>query len=86
LTRQVALPPTLAPRLIGREAAAAYACLSPTKFDELVKDGLLPKARQLTPYRKAWDVKELDAHIDQLPHEGENPALPGFDDRNVGWE
>jgi hypothetical protein len=52
----------------------------------LVKDGLLPRARQLTPYRKAWDVKELDAHIDQLPHEGENPALPGFDDRNVGWE
>jgi hypothetical protein len=38
MTRQVALPPTLAPRLINREAAAAYVCVSPNTFDEMVKE------------------------------------------------
>jgi hypothetical protein len=32
MTRQIALPPTLPPRLIGREAAAAYICVSPNSL------------------------------------------------------
>jgi excisionase family DNA binding protein len=67
MARQTALPPTLAPRLIGREAAAAYLSLSPTKFDEMVEDGRMPKPRLLGGRRRAWDVRELDARIDLLP-------------------
>src|SRR5215469_15207803 len=45
MPRQTALPPSLAPRLISREAAAAYICVSPNTFDEMVKNGQMPQAR-----------------------------------------
>lgn len=69
MARQTSLPPSLPPRLISREAAAAYACLSPAKFDEMVRDGRMPRARCMDR-RKAWDVRELDAAIDNLPVDG----------------
>jgi predicted DNA-binding transcriptional regulator AlpA len=64
-----ALPPALAPRLISREAAAAYVNVSPTTFDEMVKEGTMPKPRRLSRRRKAWDVRALDAAVDNLPVE-----------------
>jgi predicted DNA-binding transcriptional regulator AlpA len=67
MARQTALPPTLAPRLIGREAAAAYLSVSPTKFDEMVESGQMPQPRQLGGRRRAWDVRDLDAAVDRLP-------------------
>jgi len=67
MAHQKALPPTLAPRLINREAAAAYVNVSPTTFDEMVKDGTMPKPKRLSRRRKAWDVRALDAAIDDLP-------------------
>jgi predicted DNA-binding transcriptional regulator AlpA len=67
--QQSALPGTLAPRLIKREAAAAYISVSPTTFDQMVKDGLMPVPKRLTGRRLAWDVRELDASVDQLPVE-----------------
>ena len=67
MTRQNALPPTLAPRLISRAAAAAYVNVSSTTFDEMVKDGLMPKPKRLRGRRKAWDVRDLDAAVDNLP-------------------
>jgi excisionase family DNA binding protein len=67
MARQTALPPTLAPRLIGREAAAAYVSVSPTTFDEMVDDGRMPVPRLLGGRRRAWDVRDLDAAIDRLP-------------------
>ena len=83
MPKQAALPPTLAPRLIGRDAAAAFVCLSPNTFDDLVKKGLMPKARILGDKRRAWDVRELDAAADALPHDGEETILIGSDE---GWE
>jgi predicted DNA-binding transcriptional regulator AlpA len=74
MVRQVALPPTLAPRLIGREAAAAYVCVSPNTFDEMVHDGRMPRPRLLGGRRKAWDVRALDVAVDRLPIEGEDQA------------
>jgi predicted DNA-binding transcriptional regulator AlpA len=70
MPRQTALPPSLAPRLISREAAAAYICVSPITFDELVKNGRMPRARLLGERRRAWDVRQLDIAIDQLPSDG----------------
>lgn len=69
MARQAALPPSLAPRLIGREAAAAFVNVSPTKFDEMVKEGVMPRPKRLGGRRKAWDVRALDAAVDNLPIE-----------------
>jgi len=74
MTRQVALPPTLAPRLIGREAAAAYVCVSPNTFDRMVEGGRMPHAKRLGDRRIAWDVRELDVAVDQLPVEAAGPG------------
>jgi predicted DNA-binding transcriptional regulator AlpA len=71
MARQTALPPTLRPRLIGREAAAAYIYVSPTTFDEMVDDGRMPPARILGGRRRAWDVRELDEAVDRLPRDQE---------------
>jgi predicted DNA-binding transcriptional regulator AlpA len=69
MTRQAALPPTLAPRLIGRDAAAAYVCVSPNTFDVMVKDGRMPRPKRLSDKRIAWDVRALDVAVDRLPAE-----------------
>jgi predicted DNA-binding transcriptional regulator AlpA len=95
MTRQAALPPTLPPRLIGREAAAAYVCVAPSTFDAMVSEGRMPKPRELTPRRWAWDVRELDCAVDALPRrgtgerapaggDGETPELVPADD--FGWD
>jgi predicted DNA-binding transcriptional regulator AlpA len=77
MTRQTALPPNLAPRLISRDAAAAYGCVSPNTFDEMVKDGRMPRPKKLGPRRIAWDIRELDAAIDKLPSNGDPSAADG---------
>lgn len=82
MPRQLALPPNLPPRLIAREASAAYACVSPNTFDDMVRDGRMPKPRMLGSKRLAWDVRELDAAIDVLPRDGEDVSAVGAD---VGW-
>jgi predicted DNA-binding transcriptional regulator AlpA len=74
MARQTALPPTLAPRLIGRDAAGAYISVCPNTFDEMVKDGRMPKPKILGGRRIAWDVRELDAAIDRLPSNGDRGA------------
>ena len=61
-----ALPPTLAPRLISREAAAAYVGVGTSKFDEMVVDGRMPRPRCIDR-RKVWDTRLIDAQIDELP-------------------
>ena len=66
MAHQNALPPTLAPRLISRDAAAAYVNVSPTKFDEMVRDGRMPRPKRLGGRRKAWDVRALDDAVDDL--------------------
>jgi predicted DNA-binding transcriptional regulator AlpA len=70
MSRQSVLPPTLAPRLINREVAAAYVSVSPTTFDEMVKTGRMPPPRMLVGRRRAWDVRALDAAVDRLPVDG----------------
>jgi predicted DNA-binding transcriptional regulator AlpA len=77
MAHQKALPATLAPRLISREAAAAYVNVAPTTFDVMVKDGTMPKPKRLSGRRKAWDVRALDAAVDNLPIE---------DNENDTWD
>jgi predicted DNA-binding transcriptional regulator AlpA len=80
MPKQAALPPTLPPRLVGREAAAAYVCVSPNTFDQMIERKLMPRPRILGDKRRAWDVRELDAVADALPHDGEELAAA-----DEGW-
>jgi hypothetical protein len=64
-----------------RIEAAIYLGISPSKFDELVKDGRMPRPR-IIDARKLWDVYELDMAFDELPYE-DSPPVAGnsWDDR-----
>jgi predicted DNA-binding transcriptional regulator AlpA len=66
-----ARPRSLRP-FISREAAAAYVCVSPNTFDEMMKDGRMPRPKVLGLRRHAWDVRSLDDAIDRLPTEGDD--------------
>lgn len=62
---------TLAPRRgLHREEAAIYVGVSSSKFDELVKDGRMPKPKKIDS-RKIWDIRALDLAFDDLPEEGD---------------
>jgi predicted DNA-binding transcriptional regulator AlpA len=51
---------------MNREAAARYIGISTTKFDELVKDGRMPKGKRIDG-RVVWDRYKLDASFTDLP-------------------
>lgn len=56
---------SLPKRGFSRIEAASYIGISSTKFDQLVSDGRLPKAKQIDG-RKVWDIRELDPAFDEL--------------------
>lgn len=70
MARHAALPPTLPPRLISREAAAAYLSMAPGTFDKMVQEGRMPRAKRLSEGRVAWDVRSLDEAVDLLATDG----------------
>lgn len=80
MARNSALPPSLPPRLLTREAAAAYVSVSGGTFDKMIDEGTMPKPRKISGTRIGWDVRELDAAVDALPHRDSETAS---DD---GWE
>jgi hypothetical protein len=60
-------------RGLSRVEAALYLGISPSKFDELRKDGRVGPAR-LIDGRKVWDVRELDLVFEALPLESDDAA------------
>lgn len=61
----------VAPRRgLRREESARYVGVSPTKYDEMVREGVMPK-----PWRiggcVVWDIRKLDAALDSLENDGE---------------
>jgi hypothetical protein len=65
----VARSPKIEPRGLSRIDAAAYIGVSPTKFDELRKDGRVSPPR-LIDSRLVWDRHDLDRDFDAFPIEG----------------
>lgn len=59
------LPPSLPPRGLRREEAAAYIGVSPTLFDEMVSDGRMPKPKRINA-RTVWDIRRLDLAFDAI--------------------
>ena len=53
-------------RALGREEAAIYLGISPSKFDEMRLDGRIRPPRVLDG-RKLWDVFDLDLAFEALP-------------------
>jgi hypothetical protein len=60
-------------RGLSREEAASYFGISPSKFDELRKDGRVGPPR-LIDTRKVWDVLSLDEAFENFPTEGDPAA------------
>lgn len=81
--RYEALPPTLPPRGLCREAAASYIGVSASKFDEMVEDGRMPPAKRIDA-RKVWDRGALDAYFDALPGGDEIDVNP-WDEPNTSY-
>jgi predicted DNA-binding transcriptional regulator AlpA len=67
-------PPKIAreimPRLLRRERAAAYLGISGGHFDLLRDRGDIPPPKQVSENVVAWDMADLDRHIDELPYAG----------------
>lgn len=61
----------LKPRLVSRTEAATYCGLKPSRFSELVKHGMMPKA---IPGTSKWDMRAIDLHLDKLS--GIKPEKP----------
>jgi len=55
-------------RGLSRLESATYFGVSPSKFDEMRKDGRVGPAR-LIDGRKVWDVRDLDLAFEALPME-----------------
>ena len=55
----------LMPRALSREEAARYAGVGTTKFDEMVKDGRMPKPFRIDGLVR-WDIHRVDAALDNL--------------------
>lgn len=66
MARYDALPPSLPPRGLCREAAARYVGVSPNTFDKMVADGRMPGPKRIDG-RKVWDIRKLDIAFDALP-------------------
>jgi predicted DNA-binding transcriptional regulator AlpA len=56
-------------RGLRRTEAAAFIGVSPTKFDEWVGKGIMPKPKRQDGI-VVWDMMALDAAFDALPDEG----------------
>lgn len=62
------------PRGMGREEAARYVGVSPTKFDEMVKDRRMPAGKRVDG-RVLWDRVAVDRAFTELPdNEGKGRA------------
>lgn len=63
-------PLSYPPRGLSRTAAARYLSISPSKFDELVKDGRMPAPKRIDA-RVVWDRQALDLAFEALPGDSE---------------
>jgi excisionase family DNA binding protein len=66
-------------RGLSRVEAATYLGISPSKFDELVRDGRMPAPKRIDS-RKVWDIHNLDVAFDALPSENETSGGSTWDD------
>ncbi|KAB0269004.1 helix-turn-helix domain-containing protein [Microvirga brassicacearum] len=66
--RRDVLPISCPPRGLSRVEAAAYVGVSPTTFDRMISEGVMPKAKRYGS-RVIWDRLALDSAFMDLPDE-----------------
>lgn len=66
--RDCVLPPTLSPRGLRRVEAAAYLGVSPSLFDEMVRDRVMPRPLRFGG-RVIWDREAIDRAFGNLASE-----------------
>jgi predicted DNA-binding transcriptional regulator AlpA len=71
--RASVLPASLPPRGLNRVQAAEYVGVSPSHFDALVRQRVMPGPKRLAR-RVVWDLTQLDSAFDALPDEGEQDS------------
>lgn len=57
--------PSVEPRGLNRDEAAAYVGVGVTLFDAMVKDGRMPKPARVNG-RVLWDRRQVDRAMDRL--------------------
>lgn len=77
--RLSALPPSLAPGAINRVQAAEFVGVSPSKFDQMVEDGRMPKPRAIDN-RRIWLVNSLTEALLNLPTVGDEEEPNEWDE------
>ena len=65
-------------RGLRRDEAAAYVGVAPTKFDDWVKRGIMPRPKRQDGV-VVWDILRLDSAFESLPSEGP-------DERGGAWD
>ena len=60
------LPTSCPPRGLSRLESAAYIGVSPTLFDDMVRDGRMPPPKTINS-RVVWDRHQLDLAFEALP-------------------
>lgn len=59
---------------LNRVQSAVYIGVSPTKFDQMVRDGRMPKPKRID-VRRVWDRLKLEEAFAALPTEAEQNPL-----------
>ena len=72
--RADALPRSLPPIGLSRETAAAFIDVSPSKFDEMVRDGRMPKPKQIDA-RRVWSRAAIEKAFARLPGDDDEDEL-----------
>lgn len=73
------LPNSLAPRGLSRVVAAAYIGVSPTLFDRMIENGMMPKPKRIWG-RVVWDRVALDNAFAAIPNEDDKADRNFWDD------
>ena len=66
MTERTTALPLPSRRMLNRAEAAAYSGVSPSTFDRMIADRLMPGPIRIYS-RTLWDVRALDSAIDALP-------------------
>jgi hypothetical protein len=76
--RDFVLPPSLPPRGLCRAQAAAYIGVSPSLFDQMISEGIMPKPKRVHA-RTVWDRHKLDLAFSALPGDDQEGAVSDWD-------
>jgi predicted DNA-binding transcriptional regulator AlpA len=72
--RKDVLPLSLPPLGLSQVEAARYIGVSPTKFDQMVKDGRMPKPKRIDG-RRVWARHQVDIAFATLPDENDRDDI-----------